>query len=147
MSWTCPTPIALIHFADESIEAHVLTEPLFVVAVVVPLCVTISTCMEAPFAIRITFFTAPASINARTVFSFTGVAPEKALLFRDGDAGTLAMFDNQLLYHVGDRTMISPGGHAEGFLEVRIDANVEGSGFKRGHSSSPIIKPKSIAIV
>jgi hypothetical protein len=119
-----PTPRPRTHFALESSDAQVLIVPLLVVAVIAPDWVTISTCMVAPSAIMKTFLIAPASTNARMVFSFTTVILKEGMLLGYRYANFLTMFTNQYFNHVGNTAVIPIGSFTYGFFNAGVDAQI-----------------------
>src|SRR5690606_29863002 len=70
---------------------------------------------------------AQASSSSLSCPSFMLVASEQFRLFRNGNAGTLAVLANQQFDEVGDAAVLQLRRNAHCFLEVRIDSQIKGS--------------------
>ena len=94
----------------------------------------LSTWKRAPSATMRSRLTAPASTSARRVFSFiTRRFLEKIHLLGDRNARGLAMTADQQLDQVRHTAVLAQRRHPRRFLQRRVDPQVEGAGFLRGH--------------
>src|SRR6185312_1510324 len=124
--------------ADASSVLQVFGLPLPVAATSVPLAVSASTWKRAPSAMMRTRRTAPAATSARNTFSsIVGLLrSEQFGLGGNLDVRRLAVPADQQLDQVGDAAVFAQRGDAHGFLDGRIDAQIERGGFVGRHVGS-----------